>query len=95
MGSVTLMGHSTGAACVNLLMLSPVARGKWIRLVGRSPAVNRHCFMFLVFMCLSVRRTFPSCNFDEWLSIVRLGHITSSVAGDDASIETVELSVAR
>lgn len=28
MGSVTLMGHSTGAACVNLLMLSPVARGK-------------------------------------------------------------------
>lgn len=28
MGSVTLFGHSTGAACVNLLMLSPVARGK-------------------------------------------------------------------
>lgn len=27
MGSVTLMGHSTGAACVNLLMLSPVAKG--------------------------------------------------------------------
>lgn len=26
-GSVTLMGHSTGAACVNLLMLSPVAQG--------------------------------------------------------------------
>lgn len=31
MGSVTLMGHTTGAACVNLLMLSPVARGKCIR----------------------------------------------------------------
>lgn len=31
MGSVTLMGHSTGAACVNLLMLSPVARGKYCR----------------------------------------------------------------
>lgn len=29
MGSVTLMGHSTGAACVNLMMLSPVARGKY------------------------------------------------------------------
>lgn len=28
-GSVTLMGHGTGAACVNLLMLSPVARGKF------------------------------------------------------------------
>lgn len=26
-GSVTLMGHSSGAACVNLLMLSPVAQG--------------------------------------------------------------------
>lgn len=26
-GSVTLMGHGTGAACVNLLMLSPVAKG--------------------------------------------------------------------
>lgn len=26
--SVTLMGHGTGAACVNLLMLSPVARGE-------------------------------------------------------------------
>lgn len=28
LGSVTLMGHTTGAACVNLLMLSPVAQGK-------------------------------------------------------------------
>jgi carboxylesterase type B len=26
-GSVTLMGHGTGAACVNYLMVSPVARG--------------------------------------------------------------------
>lgn len=25
--AVTLMGHSTGAACVNLLMISPIARG--------------------------------------------------------------------
>lgn len=25
--AVTLMGHGTGAACVNLLMLSPIARG--------------------------------------------------------------------
>lgn len=25
--AVTLMGHTTGAACVNLLMLSPIARG--------------------------------------------------------------------
>lgn len=25
---VTLMGHSTGAACVNYLMVSPVASGK-------------------------------------------------------------------
>lgn len=28
MGSVTLMGHGTGAACINLLMVSPVASGK-------------------------------------------------------------------
>lgn len=28
-GAVTLMGHGTGAACVNLLMLSPVARGMY------------------------------------------------------------------
>lgn len=27
--AVTLMGHGTGAACVNLLMVSPVARGKY------------------------------------------------------------------
>lgn len=27
LGSVTLMGHGTGASCVNLLMLSPVAQG--------------------------------------------------------------------
>jgi carboxylesterase type B len=26
-GSVTLMGHGTGAACVNYLMVSPVSRG--------------------------------------------------------------------
>lgn len=30
MSSVTLMGHSTGAACVNFLMLSPVARGNTV-----------------------------------------------------------------
>ncbi len=27
--NVTVMGHGTGAACVNFLMLSPMARGKW------------------------------------------------------------------
>lgn len=27
--AVTLMGHGTGAACVNLLMVSPVARGNF------------------------------------------------------------------
>lgn len=26
-GSVTLMGHDTGAACINYLMVSPVAQG--------------------------------------------------------------------
>lgn len=26
--SVTLMGHGTGAACVNFLMLSPISNGK-------------------------------------------------------------------
>lgn len=26
--SVTLMGHSTGAACINYLMVSPVASGR-------------------------------------------------------------------
>lgn len=31
LGSVTLMGHGTGAACVNLLMLSPVAQGKQLK----------------------------------------------------------------
>ena len=28
--SVTLMGHGTGAACVNFLMLSPISNGKSI-----------------------------------------------------------------
>lgn len=27
--SVTLMGHTTGAACINYLMVSPVASGKF------------------------------------------------------------------
>lgn len=29
--SVTLAGHGTGAACVNFLMVSPVASGKYIK----------------------------------------------------------------
>lgn len=35
--AVTLMGHGTGAACVNLLMLSPVARGTLCANTLRNP----------------------------------------------------------
>lgn len=31
--SITLMGHGTGAACVNFLMLSPIARGLFHRAI--------------------------------------------------------------
>lgn len=29
--NVTIVGHGHGAACVNFLMLSPMARGEWWR----------------------------------------------------------------
>ena len=39
--SVTLMGHTTGAACINYLMVSPVASGEFY-----------FCFLFLLFCVL-------------------------------------------
>lgn len=40
--SVTIMGEGHGAACVNLLMLSPMARGKGVQLATH--------FLLVVFM---------------------------------------------
>lgn len=31
--SITLMGHGTGAACINFLMISPIARGLFHRAI--------------------------------------------------------------
>lgn len=77
MGSVTLMGHTTGAACVNLLMLSPVAQGKCICRM-RSAHLHTHTIStsekkeneLLELTAIFCARTFSSCNFDVRLCIV-------------------------
>lgn len=42
--NVTLIGHGFGAACVHLLMLSPMAKGLfvWI-LIHKQCLLNTHC----------------------------------------------------
>lgn len=44
-GAVTLMGHGTGAACVNFLMLSPVARGMYVVMYYKMRIVREHVYV--------------------------------------------------
>ncbi|GAB0094904.1 Carboxylic ester hydrolase [Sergentomyia squamirostris] len=58
--SVTLMGHSTGAACINFLMVSPVARGLFHRAILMSGsalsdwATSKHPTQFTMQVAQSV-----------------------------------------
>lgn len=47
--AVTLMGHGTGAACVNLLMVSPVARGKFLSKYHTYYFTNTYSSLYLYY----------------------------------------------
>lgn len=73
--AVTLMGHSTGAACVNLLMVSPIAR-------GIEGILNNAVYtVYMVVIVYSMPkwhsynlRVISSCHYNVWFSIIRLGY---------------------
>lgn len=64
--NVTIMGYGHGAACVNFLMLSPMARG-----TGQRPL---SCYRLLTgTVSISIRFVSPS-HHAKWIRTVALGH---------------------
>lgn len=84
------MGHTTGAACVNLLMLSPVARGK-----AAHQFLGQHENQSHISFCISNWRLIQSRDSDVRLGAVGLGDFAAPARGDDPAAGAVELPVAR